>query len=295
MVPSRWTTARSSMTASSRRSPRTTLAIKGHAVRLTATGTDGSERGRRVCFDGDLLRYSAGWTGGFLALSGVAYDGKHGPPGPSSAGTQIFGTPTLPGWALGTEGAASPIRAANRFGPLPRSTGRFTAEYRSGNQVVLAYTVGGGSVLELPGSRPTARRSADDVGERLPRRDRAHRRAEGCPGHRRRRHRHPVRARRVRQRRPGRRPGRAQAGDRRPAHRATVPATAKALFKLVIAPGTATELCPVLAGATATTDPATLTKGGPGRFPAVVETVGQVGTTGGAYVVDTITLPEQNP
>src|SRR5688572_6982773 len=33
-----------------------------------------------VCFDTDLLCYSAGWTGGWLKLMGTPFDGTHRPP-----------------------------------------------------------------------------------------------------------------------------------------------------------------------------------------------------------------------
>ena len=45
-------------------------ANKGIAIRL---GTNAA-----MCFDQDLLRWSAGWTGGFISTKGVTFDGSHG-------------------------------------------------------------------------------------------------------------------------------------------------------------------------------------------------------------------------
>src|SRR5690242_2592164 len=47
-------------------------AMKGVAVHL------GKDNQAAVCFDLDLLRYSAGWTGEFLHLRGTPFDGGHG-------------------------------------------------------------------------------------------------------------------------------------------------------------------------------------------------------------------------
>ena len=90
--------------------PAGNLAIKGHALKLTAKVGDQTVVGG-MCFDADLLRFSAGWTGAFLQLKGVAYDGAHGVPGPITAGTQIFGTPR--GCRAGRPARASTIRATS--------------------------------------------------------------------------------------------------------------------------------------------------------------------------------------
>ena len=50
--------------------PGDNVAMKGLAVRL---GNDAA-----VLFDTDLLRFAAGWTGGFIDTRGVVFDGGHG-------------------------------------------------------------------------------------------------------------------------------------------------------------------------------------------------------------------------
>ena len=124
--------------------PRTNIAYKGIAINLGANF--GGEHNEAVIFDTDLLRYSAGWTGDFVALKGVVFDGEHWAY-PHIAGPQVFGNPTAPGWASG--GNFNDPRAAP-YGPLPRAWAHWQGLYLHGKQVVLAYSVGAMSVLEIP-------------------------------------------------------------------------------------------------------------------------------------------------
>ena len=97
-----------------------------------------------VCFDTDLLRYSAGWTGGFLQLHAQRY-GLIAAPSP--AGKIQFSTEPGPGWAK-DDSFTDP--RAQKLGPLPRTWAKYKGVYRSANRVVLAYTVGRSSVLDSP-------------------------------------------------------------------------------------------------------------------------------------------------
>ena len=115
-------------------------AMKGIAIRLGERGDSA------ICFDQDLLRVSAGWTGKFLHLMGTPYDGSHGS-WPETAGEQRFGTRPGPGWARGDD-LKDP--RSEPFGSLPADWARFKGLYQSGDRVVLAYTVGGTRVLESP-------------------------------------------------------------------------------------------------------------------------------------------------
>ena len=118
-------------------------ANKGVAIRL---GNDAA-----LCFDTDLLRVAAGWTGGFITTHGVTYDGAHGEY-PSIAGTQKFGTnPNTPGWA-DASGNFTDARKLEPFGPIPESHGRWDGLYTLGDKVVLSYTVLGTKIYEQPGS-----------------------------------------------------------------------------------------------------------------------------------------------
>ncbi|MDB6015977.1 MAG: Cytochrome c oxidase polypeptide [Pedosphaera sp.] len=121
--------------------PAGNVAYKGIAIKL---GNDAY-----MCFDTDLLRMAAGWTGDYLKFDGVAFSGAHGTH-PSIAGDQKFGTKQLPGVADASGSFTDP--RPEPFGPIPAATGRWDGLYPYGNKVVLAYTVGGTKVLEMPGS-----------------------------------------------------------------------------------------------------------------------------------------------
>ncbi len=84
-----------------------------------------------VCFDTDLLRVSAGWTGGFLKLYGTPFDGSHGS-WPEIKGTQVFGTKQGPGWANKAGDFKDP--RSEPFGPLPADWAKYKGLYRSGDQ-----------------------------------------------------------------------------------------------------------------------------------------------------------------
>jgi hypothetical protein len=271
------------------------IAIKGHAVKLTAkgAGADAAPVVGGMCFDTDLMRMAFGWTGGFLELKGVAYDGAHGVNGPKTTGTQIFATPQGPGWAKG-DSFADP--RSEPFGALPHDWAHYTGHYINGDQVVFAYTVGTGAVLELPafeaegkalsrtmslsGFAPSTMLVAELAGAKGAMEnglavltaggEHVSVGLVGAPA--------GVTL--------------AVADDR---ILLKVGAVKSGLFKIVISNADAAEAATVVKGASAITDPATLTKGGAPRYPQTIETVGELGTGDGAYVVDTITIPEDNP
>ena len=105
-----------------------------------------------VCFDEDLLRFSAGWVGGFIDYKGVTFHGDHGR-NCAIAGTQKWATVKGPGWARpgsGEDGFKDPRTDVS--GPLPAEWAKFKGIYRDDdNHVVLSYTVGKAHVLERPG------------------------------------------------------------------------------------------------------------------------------------------------
>ncbi len=121
------------------------IAQKGLLIRL--------DDGTNVCFDKDLLRYSAGWTGGLIDWRSIVYDGSHGT-WPRIAGTQLFANPLAPGWANG-EGSFADDRIkgkdGRRFGPLAHKHARWRGLHVHGKKVVLTYSVGDAAVLEQPG------------------------------------------------------------------------------------------------------------------------------------------------
>lgn len=116
-------------------------AYKGLAIKL---GNDAY-----VCFDTDLLRMYAGWTGSYLNFVGVAYDGKHGDH-PSVAGDLQFSTKRTPG-VTDANGTFTDVRP-EPFGPVPETVGHWNGFYLQGNDVVLSYNAGETKILETPTS-----------------------------------------------------------------------------------------------------------------------------------------------
>ena len=121
--------------------PDDNVTYKGHAIALNEDKSAG------VLFDTELLRYAAGWTGGFLVLTGTVFDWKHGPH-PYVAGDVLFENPVAPGWAR--DGSFDDPRDTG-FGRLPDRWAKYRGRYVHGERTVLAYTVGHTRVLELPG------------------------------------------------------------------------------------------------------------------------------------------------
>ena len=141
--------------------PKGNTTLKGVIVSLDHDQTT------NVLFDTELLRYSAGWTGDFIDYHGVAYDGQHVAT-PKIAGTQVFGTPVMPGWADKDGSFKDPRVAAaeNKYGQpdvpvgnLPRDWCHYRGLYRCGDQIVFSYTVNGVGVLDTP----SVAKSGDEI------------------------------------------------------------------------------------------------------------------------------------
>ncbi len=99
---------------------------KGIAVKL------GKEGDAALLFDTELLRVAGGWTGGWVKLKGVVFDGAHGPnPGPPDNADIYFQTNPGPGWSKGDDLAdprklpTGPGAAKVPFGPLPRDWAKY--------------------------------------------------------------------------------------------------------------------------------------------------------------------------
>ena len=137
-------------------------ANKGIAVKLGAEGNAG------FLFDTELLRATGAWTGGWLKLKGVVFDGAHGPnPTAPKDAAIFFGTAAnTPGWSKGGEfqdpralpkgprksevEKGAPHFSDVPLGPLPQDWAKYEGLYVSGDRVVFAYTVGAAKLLESP-------------------------------------------------------------------------------------------------------------------------------------------------
>jgi hypothetical protein len=269
------------------------VTLKGITLRL---GTNAS-----VCFDTGLLRYAAGWTGGWLSLYGTPFDGTHRPPEksrPAINGDVQFMTRVGPGVAR-DRSFGDP--RSSQFAVLPEEWGKWRGLYVYGDQVVLSYTVAGCRVLELPGIEWQNGRALFSRTFRI------------APSRRMlqlllcdRDHDWPVLAA----------PLEAPAGvtlfgdvaaalvlppqgtclqnrDNTRLLLEVPPRSFWAAFKVVLGPAETVTM--------ARFDPraiinlAQFTNGGPARFPQRIITRGKLGSSRGAYEVDTLTLPEENP
>ncbi len=97
-----------------------------------------------VVFDRDRLRLAAGWTGGYLVHSDRRFGLLNTP---TPAGPLLFSTGAGPGWADAT---GKWLDKSPRTVPLPRDWARFKGLHLHGNRAVLSYTVGGCEVRESP-------------------------------------------------------------------------------------------------------------------------------------------------
>ena len=134
--------------------PADNMTYKGVAVKLGKVKINGEEQDASICFDTQLMRMSAGWTGGFLHLKNVAYTGDHGPC-PTIAGDEKFGTRNAIVWAQ-KDGTFTDPRIGlygEPFGGTPRDYLHYKGLYRHGDQVVFSYSVNGMDVLEMPGAQ----------------------------------------------------------------------------------------------------------------------------------------------
>ncbi|HWE03484.1 MAG TPA: DUF6797 domain-containing protein [Tepidisphaeraceae bacterium] len=132
--------------------PVNNMTYKGVAVKLGKVKVDGKETDAAICFDTQLMRVSAGWTGDFLRLRNVGFTGEHGPC-PTVAGDVKFGTRNAPAWAQKDGSFIDPRIALHgeAFGGMPREYLHYKGLYRHGDQVVFSYSVNGMDVLETPG------------------------------------------------------------------------------------------------------------------------------------------------
>ncbi len=112
-----------------------------------------------VCFDTDLLRWSVAWTRKFMPMNlmhQVSYDDVFNKSNKLAtiAGVPQIATGSYAGW-ISLKGDQNnfevPASRPDWF-PLPADEARWNGVYTYGNKVVLNYTVGQTTIMELPGS-----------------------------------------------------------------------------------------------------------------------------------------------
>src|SRR2546421_2470271 len=128
-----------------------------------AMAIDLGEKGQaHVIFDEDLLRYSVGWSGGFINWTNIEMDGSHRT-WAKVVGDEVWGNGIRAGWGYKgdfedprkkfkcTDYDPLPANWVERgFGPLPKEWGQYRGCYRNGRRVILSYSVGGVEVLDSP-------------------------------------------------------------------------------------------------------------------------------------------------
>ena len=136
--------------------PGRNLTYKGLVLRLDGNWTSaaGSPDSATMLFDTDLLRFSAGWTGGLLNMRNISWDGSHGTHS-TMKGDPVFLNPRQPGWGKPEDGSFKDPRELP-YGPLPRKWAHFKGLYLNKDQVVLSYSVGNANLLELASFRAIA-------------------------------------------------------------------------------------------------------------------------------------------
>ncbi len=113
--------------------------------------------GVRVVFDKELIRYAIGTVGGVIDLSDTDYMRSKGGTVARLDGSLVFASDARPGWSP-TGSFKSPREGEHR--PLPSEWARYNGYYRWNDRVILSYEVGAASILEMP----TAVKSRDQVG-----------------------------------------------------------------------------------------------------------------------------------
>jgi sugar lactone lactonase YvrE len=241
----------------------TTMNVKGPVPKAVALRVGEAA----VAYDEDLGRVAGGWTGGFVKIN-PDRDALLG--NDSIQGTLRFSSPERPGWDFPDTREA----AKRKGGPLPRGTVRYRGLHLHGPRVVLSWDVGSGRVLEHPWAvsvdgATVFTRTFRVRGLDAPRKVLLASAEKGL-------------AARVSGADP-------LVPDAEGLLWASVPA-GDSLFTVLVGPAEA-----VAAARVDAPDPDTLVKGGPRTWTETLVTKGVRGAAAGAFAVDTIAPPFDNP
>ena len=257
------------------------IIYKGIVVRL------GPQQTHSICYDTELMRASAGWKG-FLKFDAARF-GIIVPP--RIEGDVTFTTPLLAGFTRGQE--FDDHRKTHKFGPIDKSVAHYEGLYRHGKRVVLKFSIASpGQPPQTPSTEVFESPWIEEI--------------DGAT----------VLSRTLRVS-PSRVPlsmlvaeanslvrladnsGPAKL-ERGPAHSHILvvpPHTEPITVKVIIASSTVGEAAFEKLATAAVTDDifANLTKPGPAIWGEPLVTTGEVSKNSAPYVVDTITLPFENP
>lgn len=99
-----------------------------------------------IAYDTELMRVAGAWSGGFIDFNGIIFNANHNAQ-PKPVGVMHFSSKHTPGWAI--DGNFSDPRTERR-GPMPKEWMRYKGLYRYGRDVVLSYSVADCQILEMP-------------------------------------------------------------------------------------------------------------------------------------------------
>ncbi|MEM6318580.1 MAG: DUF6797 domain-containing protein [Bacteroidota bacterium] len=128
------------------------FAYKGIAVRLDEGSGGVSEGNTFMIFDHDVMRVAGGWTGeGFIDWRAILLNDEH-ETYPRTVGKLHFETPVGPGWANPANGSFDDPRYTARdgrqFGPLPKKWADYKGLYHHDEHIILSYSIGKSNILE---------------------------------------------------------------------------------------------------------------------------------------------------
>lgn len=125
-----------------------TLNVPGQGMTMKALVIRiGDQEEAAVAYDTELLRMSAGWAGPFLRFDATRY-GIIVPP--VAGGAVKFRTSAMPGWRPRTGAGENGDPRKPARGPLPRAFARYQGLHLNGKRVALALKVDGREILESP-------------------------------------------------------------------------------------------------------------------------------------------------
>ena len=243
-----------------------------------------------MVYDQDTLRFAAAWTGqGFIDWNGINFNGQH-QVHPRIAGKLEFANSNVAAWANPEDGTWADLRERGRdgrpYGPLPRSLVHYRGLYRHGDRLVLSYTVGQAEILEAPGLEADLAGKDGPVFTRTLNIGRSPHDLETIVA--------PAGTAVTLQSGSGR--DRVQLVEHEHSVRLRVPAAATPVeLKLLMRRGAPGSLDEFARKSPSPESLASLTRGGPTRWPERLPTRPTIGRDDGPFAVDILSVPDANP
>jgi hypothetical protein len=115
----------------------------------------GKDRKATIVFDSDTIAYSMAWFDpDSLSASGMPFGGAHGKTAVTKMRGNLFQTGIRPGWAKDgnlMDPRPSKFEKFPPLGHLPKNWAHFKGHYVHDGRAIFSYSVGKGSVLDMPG------------------------------------------------------------------------------------------------------------------------------------------------